>query len=57
MAPSDALVLLGDFNARIGRSVGREDVWDNVRGPFVVGECNEAGTRFCLGVRRIICPS
>ena len=43
---SDVLLLLGDFNARVGCSVADGDVWKGVRGQHGVGCCNEAGERF-----------
>ena len=43
---SDVLLLLGDFNARVGSSVADDDVWRGVRGRHGVGVCNEAGERF-----------
>ena len=42
---SDVLLLLGDFNARVGCSVAG-DVWRGVRGRHGVGCCNEAGEKF-----------
>ena len=46
-APStDVLMLLGDFNARVGSSKDDSDVWQDVRGKHGVGECNAAGERF-----------
>ena len=39
---SDVLILLGDFNARIG-SGGDDDLWLGVRSRHGVGVCNEAG--------------
>ena len=42
---SDVLMLLGDFNARVGSS-GDDDLWLGVRGRHGVGVCNEAGERF-----------
>ena len=46
----DILVVLGDFNARVGQREGDSDVWKEVRGRHGVGTCNEAGERlleFC----------
>ena len=42
---SDVLMLLGDFNVRVGSS-GDDDLWLGVRGRHGVGVCNEAGERF-----------
>ena len=42
----DILVVLGDFNARVGKREGDSDMWREVRGKHVVGSCNEAGARF-----------
>ena len=40
----DHLVLLGDFNARVGSSSCQDsDEWADVRGPCGFGECNSAG--------------
>ena len=46
----DILILLGDFNARVGESSPEDDLWRGVRGQHGVGSCNEAGERlleFC----------
>ena len=46
----DILVVLGGFNARVGKREGDSDVWREVRGKHGVGSCNEAGARlleFC----------
>ena len=40
--PSDVLLVLGDFNARVGRGI-QGDVWRGVRGRHGLGNCNEAG--------------
>ena len=42
----DILVMLGDFNARVGKREGESVVWREVRGRHGVGSCNEAGERF-----------
>ena len=39
----DVLVVLGDFNARVGTREGDNDVWREVRGKHGVGSCNKAG--------------
>ena len=43
---SDILLLLGDFNARVGKSTADDDEWREVRGGHGVGCCNAAGERF-----------
>ena len=45
MDDKDQYVILGDFNARVGsRLVGEaDDGWERTRGPFGVGEVNDAG--------------
>ena len=45
ISPSDVLLLLGDFNARVGSGRG-DDLWLGVHGRHGVGECNKAGERF-----------
>ena len=40
------LILLGDFNARVGESSPEDDLWRGVRGQHGVASCNEAGERF-----------
>lgn len=48
--PDDVLLVLGDFNARVGKRETESDVWRDVRGKHGVGSCNEAGERlleFC----------
>lgn len=32
ICPSDVLLLLGDFSARVGSSCGADDLWEDVRG-------------------------
>lgn len=47
---TDVLMLLGDFNARVG-SGEPEDLWWDVRGKFGLRECNDAGRellQFCM---------
>ena len=46
VASGDILVVLGDFNARVGKREGESDVWREVRGTHGVGSCNGAGERF-----------
>ena len=41
--PDDVLLVLGDFNARVGKRETESDVWRDVRGKHGVGSCNEAG--------------
>ena len=41
--PDDILVLLGDFNARVGKREADSDLWREVEGKHGVGCCNEAG--------------
>ena len=43
---SDVLLLLGDFNARVGSARIGQDLWRGVRGRHGIGECNDAGKRF-----------
>ena len=45
VSQQDLLMLVGDFNARVGSEgpEGNRDVWSGVRGPHGVGEMNEAG--------------
>ena len=45
MPVGNILVVLGDFNARVGKREGDSDVWREVRGKHGVGSCNEAGAR------------
>ena len=42
----DSLVLLGDFNTRIGSGVKEDDPWEHVRGPDELGQMNKAGREF-----------
>ena len=47
---SDILLLLGDFNARVGKSSLDDELWRGVRGQHGVGSYNEAGEKlleFC----------
>ena len=39
----DIVVMLGDFNAQIGRRESEDDVWQEVRGLHGIDTCNEAG--------------
>ena len=39
----DIVMVLGDFNARIGKRETEDDVWREVRGLHGMGTCNEAG--------------
>ena len=43
---SDILIVLGDFNARVGKREGVSDVWRAVRGEHGIGSHNEAGLLF-----------
>ena len=53
---ADLLILLGDFNSRVGSSRGDSDLWRDIRGKYGVGECNVAGEKFlefcAIGVNR-----
>ena len=40
---SDMLILLGEFNIRVGSREGSDDLWWHVREPHGVGECNDSG--------------
>ena len=40
---SDVLLVIGDFNARVGSSHNKEDRWYGTRGLYGVGKCNESG--------------
>ena len=42
----NTLVVLGDFNARVGRKEGANDVWRTVQGKHGIGTCNEPGEQF-----------
>ena len=44
--PGDILVVMGDFNARVGKRETERDVWREVRGRHGLGSCNEAGEEF-----------
>ena len=47
---SDLLLLLGDFNARVGCSDTNGELWRGIRGRYGIGAGNEAGDRlleFC----------
>ena len=35
---ADVLILLGDFNSRVGSSRGNNDLWQDIRGKHGVGE-------------------
>ena len=39
----DIVMVLGDFNARVGKRESEDDVWREVRGLYGIGTCNEAG--------------
>ena len=39
----DVVLLLGDFNAHVGKRSSEDDVWREVRGLHDLGTCNEAG--------------
>ena len=39
----DIVMVLGDFNARVGKREVEDDVWREVRGIYGIGTCNEAG--------------
>ena len=43
MCQEDLLLLIGDFNARVGSSDGGADMWRSVRGSRGVGRSNESG--------------
>ena len=46
---NDVIIVLGDFNARVGVGTGSaDDVWQDVRGRFGVGNCNAAGERLLM---------
>ena len=47
MPADDILVVLGDFNARVGRRDGVNDMWRLVQGRHGIGTCSEAGEQ-CL---------
>ena len=46
ISPSDVLILLGNFNGRVGSRGDVDERWLGVRGKRGVGQCNEAGERF-----------
>lgn len=39
----DIVMVLGDFNAQIGKQETEDDVWREVRGLHGIGTCNKAG--------------
>ena len=39
----DVVVVLGDFNAHVGKWGSEDDVWREVRGLHGLGTCNKAG--------------
>ena len=39
----DVVLLLGEFNAHVGKRSSEDDVWREVRGFHGLGTCNEAG--------------
>ena len=43
---SDILIMLGDFNARVGMSDSENDPWAGVRGRHSTTDVNEAGEEF-----------
>ena len=43
---SDILIMLGDINARVGRSDSENDLWAGVRGRHGMTDVNEAGKEF-----------
>ena len=43
---SDILLLLGDFNACVGKSTADDDEWREIRGGHGVDCCNAAGEKF-----------
>ena len=43
---SHQVVILGDFNARVGKSMDKTDVWYGVRGLCGTGAVNESGVEF-----------
>ena len=46
---NDVIIVLGDFNARVGVGTGSaDDVWQDVRGRLGVGNCNAAGERLLM---------
>ena len=52
--PSDLLVIMGDFNARVGSDYSN---WRSVLGPHGIGECNENGKRlldFCTSNQLLV---
>ena len=51
---SDLLVIMGDFNARVGSDCS---IWRSVLGPHGIGECNENGKRlldFCASNQLLV---
>lgn len=44
---ADHLMVLGDFNAHVGSLDQTNDYWHGTLGKFGLGNCNEAGERFC----------
>ena len=57
---SERYVILGDFNARVGSRKAKDDHWQRVRGPFGLGEENDAGRdllNFLLLNESTICNS
>ena len=43
MSAEDILIMLGYFNARVGRREEESDVWREVQGRHGIGKCNKAG--------------
>ena len=43
LLPGDIVLVLSDFNARVGKRESGDDVWREVREPYGIGTCDEAG--------------
>ena len=48
--PDDLLLVMGDFNARVGCGEDTDPPWLEVRGRFSVGKLNENGEHGCSQV-------